>query len=264
MEKKDTFLKIIVILAFFIMILVNVISFYKPFGLRSIAEVSAINPTLLTPADFSFSIWGIIYLLLFAFVIYQLGILGRNRLKNEKEILHQARITLILTSFMNAAWVAAWIYDYMALSVILILSILIVLRIFTNQLRREYLQGREKLLVRMPFSIYFGWITLAAALNIVILMISVQWNLFGLGKSLRIVIAMIVITFAGACWMLRNHDIIYGFTLIWGYIGILVKHISPDGWKGEYPAAIISTIVGIAVIMGGICYLLVLRKKRIL
>lgn len=264
MEKKDTFIKIAVILSFFIMLLINFINFLKPFGLRSIAEISATYPTLLTPAEFSFSIWGIIYLLLFAFVIYQLGIFSKNRLENEKEMLCKARVVTILTSLLNAAWVIAWIFDYMALAVMLILGILVTLRIFTGQLSREYLSGRERLLIRLPFSIYFGWITLASVLNIIILMSSVQVNAFGLTESIRFVILIVMITLIGIYWIMRNHDFVYGLTLIWGFVGILVKHISSDGWNGVYPSAIISTIAGMTAIAGAICYLLILRKRRVL
>lgn len=262
MEKKDTFLKVIVSILYIAVIFVNSAISLKPFGVKSIKEISDSYPNLLTPASFTFAIWGVIYLLLLVFVIYQLHLFGKNRHRNEKEILHQARIVFIVTGLLNIAWITAWVSDYMALSVMIIWGIQITLRIFGKQLTKEYLAEREKLLIRLPFSLYYGWITLAAILNIVILLVSIGWNIFDFSASAWIIILMIIITLVGTYRMLRNKDIAYGLALLWGYFGILQIHISADGWNGAYPEAIISVLAGTTVLAGGIAYLLVLKKRK--
>lgn len=262
MEKKDTFLKIIVVITFLVMIVANLFGMMKPFGMKSIKEISASYPNLLTPVDRTFAIWGVIYLLLLGFVIYQLGIFGKNRHKNEKELLHQARILFVATGLLNAAWITAWLSDYMALSVMIIWVMLIALQILGRTIRKEYLNGREKLFIRLPFSLYYGWITLAAILNTVTLLVSIQWNVWGLSDSVWFVLLMIIITGVGMHRTLKNKDITYCLALLWGLIGILEVHISANGWNKEYPTAIFSVMVGINLLTGCIVFLLLLRKRK--
>ncbi len=256
-------LKLFTVIAFVFMMLVDTLAFIKPLGIRSIAEISDSYPNLLTPPHFTFAIWGLIYLLLLSFVLYQLGILGKNRDKIEKEILHQTRIVFTITSFMNAGWVMAWVFDYMALAVMLVFSILILLKILGKQLRKEYLADREVLFIRLPFSVYYGWITVEAILNLVILMVSIQWTIFGITGDQWMIIIMIILTSIAAFRTIRNRDIMYCLPFIWTYAGILVKHTSADGLNNSYPVVIISVVIGIVILISCIAYLLILKKKRI-
>ena len=55
---------------YFCMIVVNVLALQIPFFGRTPGEVSDLYPHMLTPADFSFSIWSVIYILLGVFIVY--------------------------------------------------------------------------------------------------------------------------------------------------------------------------------------------------
>jgi benzodiazapine receptor len=70
--KNSVLLKVSNILAFIFTIIVNSLAGSTTLiGGKVTAEISDANFTLITPAGYTFSIWGIIYTLLGIFVIYQ-------------------------------------------------------------------------------------------------------------------------------------------------------------------------------------------------
>ena len=57
--------------AFVLVLAMNTLSNVLPLNSQTMPEISAKYPSLFTPAGFTFSIWGVIYLGLMIFVIYQ-------------------------------------------------------------------------------------------------------------------------------------------------------------------------------------------------
>lgn len=57
--------------AFMLVVVLNVLSNALPINGQTMPEISAKYPSLFTPAGFTFSIWGVIYVALLLFVIYQ-------------------------------------------------------------------------------------------------------------------------------------------------------------------------------------------------
>ena len=167
------------ILAFVLMIIVNGLAGSTTLlGGRTTAAVSDANPTLITPAGYVFAIWGVIYVLLGAFVIYQ-------SLPNERMRHFQQRIgwLFVLSSALNISWIISWQYNYLIASVIIIfllLATLILIYIRLNSGRAKIRTG-EKLAVHLPFSIYLGWITIASIADVSVTLVSLNWN--GLGIS---------------------------------------------------------------------------------
>src|SRR5512135_143140 len=88
-------------------------------GGKLTAAISDANPTLITPAGYVFSIWGIIYLLLGAFVIYQALPSRSNRVFTEK-----IGWLFVLSSIINIVWIFFWQFEYLAVSVVLIFLLL--------------------------------------------------------------------------------------------------------------------------------------------
>ena len=73
MSNKDAgLLKIGNIVAYIMTLIVNGLAGSTTIiGGKLTADISDANPTFITPAGYVFSIWGVIYILLGAFVIYQ-------------------------------------------------------------------------------------------------------------------------------------------------------------------------------------------------
>src|SRR5690242_14238874 len=71
----------------------------KLLGGRNTADVSAAYPTLVTPAGFTFAIWGVIYALLAIFVVFQL--LPKHR---QDPFNGRVDYLFILSGIFNIAW----------------------------------------------------------------------------------------------------------------------------------------------------------------
>lgn len=115
----------------------------------------------------------------------------------------------------------------------------------------------------MPFSVYFGWITVATIANATILLVSLNWQGFGLGEPTWTVIVIILGFLIAAVTMLKNRDVAYGLVIVWAYTGILSKHISTEGFAGQYPVIINTTIVCIGLLLLSEAYLLISQKKNV-
>lgn len=242
---KNTFTKIVVTVTYIAMVFVNFLANSLPINGRSTGAISDSYPNIFAPAGPAFSIWGVIYLLLAAYVIYQFV------KKDERTEALMARIgpLFIGTSLANTLWVFAWHYDYIGLSVLIMLALLVFLIKIADILRVQQFSGTEKFLIHAPFSVYFGWITVAFIANITVFLVSIDWDGFGLSESLLMGIVLLVGATIGIIRMNKDSNIPYGLVLVWAYAWILSKHLSPSGFDGQYPAVIIATIVCIVLFL---------------
>lgn len=212
------------ILAFIIMVIVNGLAGSTSFiGGQLTAQVSDANPTLVTPAGYVFSIWGIIYLLLGIFVVYQ-----ALPSKQGSAFQNQVGFLFIISSIANIIWLFLWQFEYLAASVgimfVLLASlIMIYLRLNIGKTKASL---SERLAVHLPFSVYLGWITIATIANIAATLVSVNWDGAGIDPqtwaSLIIIIAMLIALIVIAI----RKDIGYALVIIWALIGIGIKQVA--------------------------------------
>lgn len=262
MKFKEKIIKFLVIISFIFMIFINAISFLVPVHGRTMLEISFSYPILYAPADYAHSIWGVIYISLFAFIIYQSGLIRKQVINEGSEILYSARLVFITTCLLNSSWLLAWLYDYLAMCVMIIFIMLLTLKIYSQMLSEEKLSTQEKIYIRMPFSIYYAWILITTVSTILIMLGSIRWNGWGLSDELWVVIDLLIVSIATCYRSLKNKDIIFGLTILWSYIGILVRHISQNMFAGAYPSIIITTLVGIIMLSICVAYLLFYKKKE--
>jgi hypothetical protein len=235
---KKIFIKISLVITYLGMIVVNFLANALPINNRSTGEISDLYANLFAPAGITFSIWGLIYLLLGAYVVYQF-------IKNpEKESLFtKINPLFILTSLANIAWIMAWHYDFIGLSVLIMAVLLFLLIKIADICRLEKFTTLQKVLISAPFSIYFGWITVASIANVTVFLVSIGWNGFGLADFIWTILILFVGALIGILRSLKDKNIFYVLVLIWAYLGILFKHLSVSGFDGQYPSIIVSVIV---------------------
>jgi hypothetical protein len=263
METKqlETPIKITVAVTYLIMIVVNAMANILPINGIDTGAVSDSYPNLFAPAGLTFSIWGVIYLLLAGYTLYQFGFFQGDKSKVKTELLRKVGIVFSISSVVNAAWIFSWHYRMIGLSVILMLALLLSLIYINQTILKEQLDQKEKLFIRLPFSVYFGWITVATIANITTLLVDIGWNGFEISESIWTILIIIIGLAIGAVTMIRNHDIAYGLVIIWAYAGILIKHMSQDGFAGQY-SGIITTVIACIVLMGvAIGYVLFAKKQ---
>lgn len=252
--------KILVSASFLIMIAANALSVILPLNGVTPGEVSDSYPNLFAPAGYTFSIWGLIYLLLAAHTLYQLGFFRGNEYRSKEDLLRKTGILFAISSLANTAWIFSWHYRLIPLSVVLIIVMLLCLIAIEAMTHAQNLSPREKLLIRLPFSVYFGWITVATIANITVLLVSIGWNGLGLSEATWTILVLAVGAWIGISTLLRWHDIAYGLVLIWAYVGILFKHLSPSGFSGQYPVIIAVITMCTALFAVAIAYTL-LRSR---
>ena len=177
-----TSVKALVGLTYVAMIAVNVLANALPINGRTTGAVSDAYPNLFAPAGVTFAIWGLIYLLLGAHVLYQFGLfhvsddkgaVGESR---RVSLLERVGVLFSLSSIANVAWILSWHYDLILVSTLLLATMLVLLILITRTILAADLNPRDRIFIRLPFSVYFGWITVATIANITVWLVSIGWG----------------------------------------------------------------------------------------
>ena len=212
------------IFAFIFMVLINGLAGSTTLlGGKNTAEISNANLTLITPAGYVFSIWGIIYVLLGIFVVFQA--LPRER---EKEYHGKIGWLFILSSIFNIVWLFLWQFEYLVFSVILMF--LLLASLISIYLRLDIGKSQvglaEKITIHLPFSTYLGWITIASIANVAVTLVSIGWNGFGISPEIWATIIVVIALLITVLVIVTRKDIAYGLVIIWAFLGIAVGQSS--------------------------------------
>jgi benzodiazapine receptor len=251
-SKKTILLQSLNIAAFFLTLVVNGLASAVALNGRTTAEVSDLYPALVTPAGYVFAIWGVIYVLLLIFVIFQA--LPSQR---EKPFLRNISGFFVLSSVLNVLWLFLWHYDQIALSVVPMFALLATLIMIYLRLNigKVAVSLKEKACVHLPFSVYLGWITVASIANVSAALVSVQWDGFGLASDLWSVLVIAVALLITLTVIATRKDVAYGLVLIWALVGITVK-------QSAYPNVAVAAEVSAVVIAVGLVVVIVSKLKK--
>ncbi|MBW6463525.1 MAG: TspO/MBR family protein [Dethiobacteria bacterium] len=207
--------------ALVLVLLFNFLSNALPFNGLTQGDLAELYPVLLTPATYVFSIWGLIYIALIAFIIYQAMPGSRDN-----PLVKAVGILFALSSLFNILWLFAWHYQRIGWSMIimlLLLASLIVIYLRIGAVTTEK-SIYERFLVKYPFSLYLGWISAATLVNFNVLLYDIGW--LGTGGG-GIFFTMLMILVAGlvalAVFYLRQ-DYVYAAVFVWALVGIGVRH----------------------------------------
>jgi benzodiazapine receptor len=217
------------------------------------AQISDSNPTLITPAGYVFSIWGIIYVLLGVFVIFQ-----ALPSQKEKEYTKKIGWLFVLSSIINIAWLFLWQYKLLSLSVILMFLLLATLILIYLRLGigKSPVTLREKLAIHVPFSVYLGWITIASIANVSVTLVSVNWNGFGISQEIWAILIIVVALLIALLVVATRKDIAYGLVIVWALTGIAVKQ------SGNQNIAMLTEASAIIVLLALAATILLSKFKR--
>jgi len=242
-------LKILVAISYLAMVAVNFLANGLPINNRSTGAISDAYPNLFAPAGITFSIWGLIYLLLGGYVVYQFVSFGKNSEQKNEGLLKKINILFVINALANIAWIFSWHYDQIGLSVAIMMVLLISLIKIQDLVELDKFTAQERLFVATPFSVYFGWITVATIANITVFLVSLGWKGFGIADYIWTSIILLVGATIGILRILKDKNLAYGLVLIWAYLGILLKHLSQAGFAGRYVSVIITIIICIGLFL---------------
>ena len=224
--------------ALVVMIFMNGLSEALPINGQTSAEIANRLPILFVPANYVFSIWSVIYILLIGFGIYQ-----ALPSQGENPLLKKIGYWFVLSCAANATWLVLFHYDQFALSMITMVVLLVSLIVIYTRIEvgQKALTMKEKWLIHIPFSTYLGWITVATVANASYVLYDAGWDGFGIGGEIWATLMILVATGIALTIVATRSDIAYICVIVWAFAGIYVK-------QSETPI-VAYTAAGVAIII---------------
>lgn len=237
------------VLAVLATLIVNGLANALPLNGKMTGAISDQFEVFFVPAGYVFSIWGVIYIGLIAFAVYQA--LPAQR---ENPRLQRIGYWFALSCIANIAWLFSWHYEVFVLTIFLMSVILLSLIVIYLRLGRQVSNG-EKWCVNIPFSVYLGWITVATIANVTDVLDYLKWNGWGLAPELWAIIMMVIGVCLSAIMSIKRGDASYQLVLIWAFAGIAVKQAATPLVANS--AWLLTGLLVVILIVG-----LVLRKRN--
>lgn len=228
------------IAAFILVIVVNYLSNALPLNGFTQKDLSDKYTSLFTPAGFTFSIWGVIYLSLATFLIYQALPAQRNspRLSGVSKF-------FIASCFLNIAWLFAWHFEFVAISLLLMVLLLATLVVIYLGMKTDITEStwQEHLFLYLPFSLYTAWITVATIANLSALQNAMGWDNALISATNWTLLKLAIVGVISAIVILRKGDFIYGLVIAWAAFGIMSKQVDTPVIAGAAMALVIFAVL---------------------
>jgi hypothetical protein len=218
---KNIVRQFFVILALVSVIVVNGLANALPLNGLQTGEISDRFAVYFVPAGYVFSIWGLIYLALIGFAVYQA--LPSQRANPR---LQAIGYWFVLSCVANVVWLFLWHYEQFTWTLVAMLALLACLIVI--YLRLDIGHSRtstaERWLVEVPFSIYLGWITVATVANVTQLLYYLGWSGWGLPPEMWYVLVLGAVLVIASLMAFTRLDVAYLLVLVWALAGIAIKH----------------------------------------
>lgn len=252
-KTADLLRQALVLAAVIATIVFNGISQTLPIGGRTSADISNTYSTYFTPANYAFAIWGVIYLLLLGYGIFQ-------ALPSQRENPTARRIGWLFVGscILNCLWITLFQYDQIFISLIVIVGLLLSLIAIYVQLGfgRKGASTVERWLLHLPFSVYLGWLSVATIANVAVLGAAQSWgNLFGIAEPTWAAIMLGVATVLGLIVVITRRDAAYVAVFVWAFIAIVNK-------QTETPVVTTTALIAVAILLVGTAASLLLSRRK--
>jgi hypothetical protein len=240
----------------------NLIAILAAFGINVLANVAPINgltigaisntlfrEVLVTPANYAFAIWGIIYLGLVSFGVYQ--VLPAQR---QNPTVRRMGYLLILACLAQICWVVLFQNRLFTLSLVAMLGILLpLIRIYLRlEIGKQEVSRTHKWLIHIPLSIYLAWISVATIVNVALTLYNLGWSGWGINPQLWTVIALIIGAAIATAVSIVRADMAFTLVIIWAFVAIAVRQAAQP--------LIALTAGGLAIALGLVLLLSRLRR----
>ncbi len=249
------------------MITVNALANALPLNGVNTGRLSDELPNLFVPAGLTFSIWGLIYLLLAGHLLVLLEAAlrcdrGTGRTPDSTSTpTRTASVWILAANFcLNAAWIFAWHWRLLPLSVVIMLGILGTL-IALEELDHRRGVGPatgaasattglrfRRFLLRQPILVYLGWICVATVANVTALLVHLGFDGGGLDPRIWTVLAICAATGVGGALVWRRGHAAPALVVVWALFGIILKRARTDA--AETALIIAAAALGAAFLLG--------------
>ena len=215
-------------IAFVSVVFINYLSNTGVMDGKTIGSISDKINSLFTPAGYAFSIWGLIYLFLLGFVIYQ----GRSLFskKADDDFVEKIGAWFILSCIANSAWIFSWIYGYTGLSCVFIFLLLFSLLkiVVNNNMQLETVKLSKLLFLVLPFTIYSGWVTVASVANVSSYLVKINWDGFGLPELFWTTIMIVIAVIINSIVLYKRKMYTFALVAVWALVAIGVANKSKE------------------------------------
>ncbi|HKK39590.1 MAG TPA: hypothetical protein VJ949_09250 [Cryomorphaceae bacterium] len=208
---------------------------------ETVGSLSDKYSSLFEPADYAFAIWGLIYLSLAAQAIYFIYLAFTE--KGNFGCVSQATPGLIVANLANGAWLWFWLNEYILISAILLILVLIALIATVSRLDMEKWDAPVKFmaLVWWPVDLYVGWISVAVIANVAAYLNFIGFSPLFSEEIWTVLLIGITVLLSAFLIFSRNMRE-FAAVAIWALVAIAVRH-----WM-EIPLIGISAAVGAIVL----------------
>jgi hypothetical protein len=255
-------MKIIITWVLFLgVIAVNALANILPINGYNTGQISAFYPNAFVPAGFTFSIWGVIYLLLLFYTIgFTYYTLKQEQYPKAFTLIERINIYFLLTCVFNMSWIIAWHYLQIELSlVIMLLFLFTLIQLFlkSNTIARD-LTLSQRFILQTPFIVYLGWISVATIANTTALLVAYKWTALSIAPVYWSA-SMILIALLLAVLMLKKFKAVpFALVVTWALWGIKASQGS------VYPLIQSITTVSVACLFVMIAITLIKRDPKII
>lgn len=220
---NDSLRQIVVASSILMTLVVNALANALPFNGLTTGEISDRFQVYFVPAGYVFSIWGLIYLGLIAFAIFQ-----ALPSQNENPRLRLIGVWVVLGSIANCAWIFLWHNEQFPLTLVAMSALLFsLIQIYLRlDIGRRDVSITERVFVQLPFRIYPGWITVATVANVTVLLEFLGWDGFGIAPEIWMIVVLAAVCVIVGAVNLTWPDLAYTLVILWALAGIAVKHAS--------------------------------------
>lgn len=223
-------LKYLNLLFFAIVLVMNYLANALPLNNKTTGELSDSLPNLFVPAGLTFSIWGIIYLLIAVYCVIQF-------MSASAEVNQKIGWFFVISCAFNALWILAWHYQKLPLSLFIMTGLLVTL-IYLNLQIRDIPMGW----IKAAFGIYLGWICIATIANVTALLVNYHWSGFGMSEQAWTVIMIAAGVLIVSLTLLRMQNPFIGLSVVWAFLGIYLKR------QGDYRSIAIFAIAAMVIV----------------
>lgn len=242
------------------MVTVNGLANGLPLNGVNTGRLSDELPNLFVPAGVTFAIWGLIYALLLGHV----AVVLREAFAGDGDATWAPADGWLFSAnaAFNGAWIFAWHWRLVPLSLAIMLGILGTLIALVERMHRAgppagTVGPVRRFFLRTPIRVYLGWIGIATIANVTAVLVDAGWS--GGGLDPRWWTAAVILAGAGigTALVLLRGAVASGLVVLWAFAGIILKRAEVGG--NAAGTVIVASALGAVVVAVAIAVRL-LRK----
>jgi benzodiazapine receptor len=145
---------------------------------------------------------------------------------------HLITVPFMVSCILNMAWIIAFSYVQIELSVLFIFGLVITLVLIC----RELLKGNDgkHWMLPLTFGTYTGWLLIATVVNTAAMLVKLNWSGFGIPADIWAIIVLVAAIILVTALLLRIRIAVFPLPVAWAYFGIYNYLRAPHGYKGEF------------------------------